>query len=216
MALTVLAAERLDAGNLGLANADQAVELARNLGRPLELVERDRVADLITRSYVQRITGMRVAEAIVAGQEPGPEASVGKLLATDTMSTTSEVVRLLLGPELTVDSGRWGTWAWTEHVLGRPVIASPGAPTRSNTTSWPNGSSACRRSGRRESGGVRFGAVKAVASVLARTRPGSTVEPLRVLPGGHSGLDVSGRDLGRCGGGEGRATRGGVPSVATT
>jgi len=120
VALTVLAAERLDAGNLGLANADQAVELARNLGRPLDAVERDRVADLITRSYVQRITGMRVAEAIVAGQEPGPEASVGKLLATDTMSTTSEVVRLLLGPELTVDSGRWGTWAWTEHVLGAP------------------------------------------------------------------------------------------------
>lgn len=29
---------------------------------------------------------------------------------------------------------------------------------------------------------------KRVASVLARTRPGSTVEPLRVLPGGHSGL----------------------------
>src|SRR5690606_6222747 len=72
VALTVLAAERLDAGNLGLANADQAVELARNLGRPLDAVERDRVADLITRSYVQRITGMRVAEAIVAGQEPGP------------------------------------------------------------------------------------------------------------------------------------------------
>ncbi len=120
VALTVLAAERLDAGNLGLANADQAVELARNLGRPLDAVERDRVADLITRSYVQRITGMRVAEAIVAGQEPGPEASVGKLLATDTMSTTSEVVRLLLGPELTVDFGRWGTWAWTEHVLGAP------------------------------------------------------------------------------------------------
>src|SRR5690606_36515997 len=120
VALTVLDAERLDAGNLGLANADQAVELARNLGRPLDAVERDRVADLITRSYVQRITGMRVAEAIVAGQEPGPEASVGKLLATDTMSTTSEVVRLLLGPELTVDSGRWGTWAWTEHVLGAP------------------------------------------------------------------------------------------------
>ncbi len=36
------------------------------------------------------------------------------------MSTTSEVVRLLLGPELTVDFGRWGTWAWTEHVLGAP------------------------------------------------------------------------------------------------
>ncbi len=120
VALTVLASERLDSGNLGLANADRAVELARHLGRPLTELERDKVADLVTRSYVQRLTGMRVAAAVVSGQDPGPEASVGKLLATDTMARTSEVVRLLLGTELSSDSGRWGTWAWTEHVLGAP------------------------------------------------------------------------------------------------
>jgi len=120
VALTVLAAERLDSGSLGLANADRAVELARHLGRPLTELERDRVADLVTRSYVQRLTGMRVAAAVVSGNDPGPEASVGKLLATDTMARTSEVVRMLLGPELSADSGRWGSWAWTEHVLGAP------------------------------------------------------------------------------------------------
>ena len=119
VALTVLAAERLDSGNLGLDNADRAVELARHRG-PLSEIERDAVADLVTRSYVQRLTGMRVAAAVVAGETPGPEASVGKLLATDTMARTSEVVRMLLGSELTVDSGEWGTWAWTEHVLGAP------------------------------------------------------------------------------------------------
>jgi alkylation response protein AidB-like acyl-CoA dehydrogenase len=120
VALTVLAAERLDSGNLGLANADRAVELARHLGRPLTEIERDGVADLVTRSFVQRLTGMRVAAAVVSGNDPGPEASVGKLLATDTMARTSEVVRMLLGPELAADGGRWGTWAWTEHLLGAP------------------------------------------------------------------------------------------------
>ncbi|SNS77774.1 acyl-CoA dehydrogenase family protein [Rhodococcoides kyotonense] len=120
VALTVLAAERLDGGTLGLANADQAVELARNLGRELTEIERDAVADLVTRSYVQRIGTMRVAGAIVAGNDPGPEASLGKLLATDTMATTSDVVRLLLGREATSDSGRWGTFAWSEHLLGAP------------------------------------------------------------------------------------------------
>ena len=40
---------------------------------------------------------MRVAAAVVSGHDPGPEASVGKLLATDTMARTSEVARLLLG-----------------------------------------------------------------------------------------------------------------------
>lgn len=120
VALTVLASERLDSGSLGLENADQAVELARHLGRPLTEIERDAVADLVTRSYVQRLTGMRVAAAVVAGADAGPEASVGKLLATDTMARTSEVVRLLLGPDLTVQGDRWGSWAWTEHVLGAP------------------------------------------------------------------------------------------------
>lgn len=120
VALTVLAAERLDSGNLGLDNADQAVELARNLGRDLDALERDQVADLICRSFVQRLVGMRVAAAVVAGREPGPEASVGKLLATDTMARTSETVRALLGPELALRGDRWGTWAWTEHVLGAP------------------------------------------------------------------------------------------------
>ena len=74
----------------------------------------------MTRSYVQRVTGMRVAAAVVADKDPGPEASVGKLLATDTMARTSEVVRLLLGRDLIADSGEWGTFAWTEHVLGAP------------------------------------------------------------------------------------------------
>lgn len=120
VALTVLAAERLDGATLGLANADRAVALARNLGRELSDLERDRIADLVTRSYVQRVAGMRVAAAVVAGRDPGPEASAGKLLATDTMARTSEVVRLLLGRDLVADSGRWGTYAWTEHVLGAP------------------------------------------------------------------------------------------------
>jgi len=122
VALTVLAAERLDSGTLGLENADRAVELARHQAESQVLDDpgRDAIADLITRSYVQRLTGMRVAAAVVAGSDPGPEASVGKLLATDTMARTSEVVRLLLGPDLVVDPGRWGTWAWTEHVLGAP------------------------------------------------------------------------------------------------
>ena len=120
VALTVLAAERLDSGNLGLANADRAVELARHLDRPMSELERDRVADLVTRSYVQRLTGMRVAAAAVSGQDPGPEASLGKLLATDTMARTSEVARMLLGRGLAADGGAWGTWAWTEHVLGAP------------------------------------------------------------------------------------------------
>jgi len=118
--LTVLAAERLDSGSLGLANADRAVALARHLSRPLTGGEAERAADLFVRATVQRLIGLRVTAALVAGREPGAEASVGKLYATETMRRTSDLVVGLLGPRLVADTGEWGTFAWTEHLLGAP------------------------------------------------------------------------------------------------
>ncbi|MFH8572979.1 acyl-CoA dehydrogenase family protein [Streptomyces sp. NPDC017993] len=118
--LSVLAAERLDSGSLGLDNADRALDLARNLHRPLTDSEQQRAADLYLRTLVQRLIGLRVTAALVAGREPGAEASVGKLYATGTMRDTSDLVSELLGPRLVADTGEWGTYAWTEHLLGAP------------------------------------------------------------------------------------------------
>jgi alkylation response protein AidB-like acyl-CoA dehydrogenase len=118
--LTVLAAERLDSGGLGLDNADRALELARHLGRPLTGGEQQQAAELFVRSLVQRLMGLRVTAALVAGREPGAEASVGKLYATATMRATTDLVAQLLGPRLAADTGEWGTFAWTEHLLGAP------------------------------------------------------------------------------------------------
>nr|WP_131565161.1 acyl-CoA dehydrogenase family protein [Streptomyces sp. KM273126] len=124
--LSVLAAERLDSGSLGLDNADRALELARHLDRPLTGSERQRAADLHIRTLVQRLIGLRVTAALVAGREPGAEASVGKLYATGTMRRTSDLVSELLGPCLVADTGEWGTYAWTEHLLGAPGYSIAG------------------------------------------------------------------------------------------
>ncbi|WP_155059697.1 acyl-CoA dehydrogenase family protein [Streptomyces blattellae] len=118
--LTVLAAERLDSGGLGLDNADRALDLARHLPRPLTGGERQQAAGLYVRALVQRLIGLRVTAALVAGREPGAEASVGKLHATATMRATTDLVQQLLGPRLAADTGEWGTFAWTEHLLGAP------------------------------------------------------------------------------------------------
>jgi acyl-CoA dehydrogenase len=118
--LTVLAAERLDSGGLGLDNADRALDLARHLPRPLTGGERQQAADLFVRALVQRLIGLRVTAALAAGREPGAEASVGKLTATATMRATTNLVQQLLGPRLAADTGEWGTFAWTEHLLGAP------------------------------------------------------------------------------------------------
>lgn len=120
VALTVLGNERLDSGILGLGNADRLVDLACNLEEDLSQVQRHKVAEVVIRSWVQRVTNMRVAAAVVAGKDPGAEASVGKLLATSTMSHTSEAVRSLLTSELALRNDTWGRWAWTEHLLGAP------------------------------------------------------------------------------------------------
>ncbi|MBK3572793.1 acyl-CoA dehydrogenase family protein [Streptomyces sp. MBT65] len=118
--LTVLAAERLDSGGLGLDNAGRALDLARHLPRPLTDGERQQVADLFARALVQRLIALRVTAALAAGREPGAEASVGKLHATATMRATTDLVQQLLGPRLAADTGAWGTFAWTEHLLGAP------------------------------------------------------------------------------------------------
>lgn len=124
--LSVLAAERLDSGNLGLDNADRALELAGHLPRPLTGAEQERAADLCLRALVQRLIGLRVTGALAAGREPGAEASVGKLYATETMRRTSDLVSELLGPSLVADTGEWGTYAWTEHLLGAPGYSIAG------------------------------------------------------------------------------------------
>ncbi|MEU9455098.1 acyl-CoA dehydrogenase family protein [Streptomyces sp. NPDC048277] len=118
--LTVLAAERLDSGGLGLDNAERALDLARRLPRPLTAGEQLQAADLYVRTLVQRLTGLRVTAALAAGREPGAEASVGKLHATATMRATTDLAQQLLGPQLAADTGEWGTFAWTEHLLGAP------------------------------------------------------------------------------------------------
>lgn len=120
VALTVLGNERLDSGVLGLGNADRLVDLAANMDEDLTQVQRHKVAEVVMRSWVQRVTNMRVAAAVVAGKDPGAEASVGKLLATSTMSCTSEAVRSLLTSEIALRDDTWGRWAWTEHLLGAP------------------------------------------------------------------------------------------------
>jgi acyl-CoA dehydrogenase len=120
VALSTLAAERLNSGNLGSTTIDRLLQLARNLGRPLTALEQDRLADIYIRTMVNRVTGLRVRAAMVQGSEPGAEASVGKLYATETMGRVSDLTAQLLGPRLLADTGEWGMFCWSEHLLGAP------------------------------------------------------------------------------------------------
>jgi alkylation response protein AidB-like acyl-CoA dehydrogenase len=94
--------------------------LASALGRTGDPVIRQRLADLHVRTALHAATTTRVARATAAGQKPGPAASLGKLAASGNLSLVGDVVTELLGARIAADSGEWGTFAWTEHILGAP------------------------------------------------------------------------------------------------
>jgi alkylation response protein AidB-like acyl-CoA dehydrogenase len=83
-------------------------------------VVRQHLTRLYGQSRTLQLNGRRAQAAARAGQPPGPEGSIGKLLWTQHLTATSGVVSSLLGPRLTADTGEWGTYAWGEHVLGAP------------------------------------------------------------------------------------------------
>jgi alkylation response protein AidB-like acyl-CoA dehydrogenase len=125
VALTTLGFERGSAGGGGSGMRaggtwQQVLALAQHLERTGDPVTRQALADLYIRIRMLALNGRRAQGRLRAGQTPGPEGSIGKALWTQSMSRMTEVVSGLLGSHLCADSGEWGTFAWTEHVLGAP------------------------------------------------------------------------------------------------
>jgi alkylation response protein AidB-like acyl-CoA dehydrogenase len=63
---------------------------------------------------------------IRAGQTPGPEMSIAKLSLTQNMQRISSAVGAILGPRVIANSGEWGTFAWSEFILGIPGMRVAG------------------------------------------------------------------------------------------
>ena len=123
VALTVLGFERSvsgdGAGGVG-GSWTQVLALARHLDLTSDAVSRQRLAHLYTRTTLLDLMNERTRGALAAGQEPGVVGSISKLFWVQTMTETSHVVSGLLGPRLVADTEEWGTYAWSEHVLGAP------------------------------------------------------------------------------------------------
>ncbi len=119
VALTTLSAERSDSGSLGAGTVDKLLALARHRGLSAPALV-DEIVQLWIHDRVLALNNQRTAAETQAGQAPGAQGTLGKLAATMNMRRTSDIITVLLADELIADTGEWGTFAWTEQVLGAP------------------------------------------------------------------------------------------------
>jgi acyl-CoA dehydrogenase len=131
VALTTLMNERASigastGGGLGIANSVRLIEMLRHFGLDQDRVLRDELMKLHTAFEVAKFSNQRALDKIKAGQLPGPELSTAKLALTQNMTAAAEFVSRALGARLTADTGEWGTFAWTQFVLGMPGLRIAG------------------------------------------------------------------------------------------
>jgi alkylation response protein AidB-like acyl-CoA dehydrogenase len=124
VALTTLMNERaaIGAGGGGGGGAlmTRAIEMAKAFGLSDDPIVRQKLADLVIHARVMGYTNQRAMDRIRSGQLPGPEMSIAKLASTQQTGRLAAFVAGILGPKITADTGEWGTYAWSQLLLGTP------------------------------------------------------------------------------------------------
>ncbi len=130
VALTTLMNERMAIGGgstgSGFAVWDRLADMARRMGANEDPRLRQRLAEVYIQGQVARYTSMRALAKMQVGQLPGAELSTLKLALTNNLQRISHTVSTILGPRLIADTGEWGTFSWSEFVLGVPGIRVAG------------------------------------------------------------------------------------------
>jgi acyl-CoA dehydrogenase len=131
VALTTLMNERASIGAGGAGgNATglftRVIEMVRHYGLDTDPIVRQKLADLVIHLRVAGYNNQRAMDKIKAGQLPGPEMSIAKLSLTQNMWALAQFTGDVLGPKLVADSGEWGTYPWSQYVLGVPGMRIAG------------------------------------------------------------------------------------------
>jgi acyl-CoA dehydrogenase len=132
VALTTLMNERASigagsaGGGLGLANSTRLIEMLRHFGLDTDPVYRQELMKLHVAYSVAKYNNQRAMDKIKSGQLPGPEMSIAKLALTQNMWNTAQFVSRVLGPRIAANTGEWGTFSWSQFVLGIPGMRIAG------------------------------------------------------------------------------------------
>jgi alkylation response protein AidB-like acyl-CoA dehydrogenase len=125
VAMTTLGYERTAMGHssfggAGIFSTDRIASLMHSVEKDSDLVVRQEFGELISHLRSARYLQDVMSARIKAGQAPGPEMSLNKIALSDNMKRLGEFLGDVLGPALVIDTGDWGTYAWTSVVLGAP------------------------------------------------------------------------------------------------
>jgi len=129
VALTTLMNERasIGGGNAGDSNLlTRVVAMVKHYGLDKDPLIRVQLADIVMNYRIAAMNSQRTAASAKAGKLPGPEGSVGKMVLVNNQARLVKFVSHVLGPKLIADSGEWGTYAWSNFVLGAPGLRIAG------------------------------------------------------------------------------------------
>jgi acyl-CoA dehydrogenase len=132
VALTTLMNERAAIGGGSIATGSgnlstpRLIDLVRHQGKAADPLVRQQIADIFINGRVANYTNLRAMAKVAAGQVPGPEMSIAKLSLTMNMRRMADLVSAVLGPKLVAETGEWGTYAWSQFMLGLPGMRIAG------------------------------------------------------------------------------------------
>jgi alkylation response protein AidB-like acyl-CoA dehydrogenase len=130
VAMTLLGFERGEAAAVApirfRAELDRLTALAKERGKDTDPLIRQRLAWCHSKVEIMRYLGMRVLTRFLAGEHPGPDASISKLYWSEYHRMVTELSVDILGADALTPSGRKPASAFQTD--------EPGAPNSSN--SW--------------------------------------------------------------------------------
>jgi alkylation response protein AidB-like acyl-CoA dehydrogenase len=128
VALTTLMNERATVGAEGAGPAGRVLALPfltalmRENGRLDDRATRRQVAALHADMTATEYLNRQAARRLRAGEQPGPEASVSKLMYAQNLTRGAHFAAEVVGPRLAADTGEWGAFSWNELLLSTPAL----------------------------------------------------------------------------------------------
>ena len=131
VALTTLMNERATVGGEGAGPAGRVLSLPfltallKENGRIDDGAARRQLAALHADMTATEYLNRQMARRMRGGEQPGPEASVSKLMYGQNLTRGTHFAAEIVGPKLTADTGEWGAFSWSRAAAVHPGAAHP-------------------------------------------------------------------------------------------